>query len=781
MKKNMSIYAAALAAALLAPSQGTAQTAPSEPVVGAPPEQVVVMSPFEIAVAQDRGYQSTNTASITRLSAAVYDLPVSVQILNAQLIKDFGAKSLYDLGQFFVGGTNQGAATANALQEISLRGMNDVVMDDAQRDGFRIAGPVGLYNVDRVELIRGANSVVQGASDPGGQVNVVTKSAEEGQNFARVSAGAGSYSLTRAALDVNSSQTFGKSIVAVRVNAGMDNTESFTNFAWNNYGGVAVAVKAYLPTRTEFELKIEHLEEDRNPVSAIPDRWSGGPGLTGGYSLGLARAIPQLYTYDEGNAMGGPDQRDRWENYYYVASLTQTFTKDLYFKAEVQSAAEKEQYQVANNLNPALSYNAATNSEYVRNTWGWYDATQTRYNLRAYVNYNMDLGFTEQKFIVGGSLLHLDLKSTNDLLWDSASGAQVAYNTVLGPGQITAQNYSIPYASTWYWRAQTPTGDHVNNPSFYANSTGSYWGGRIQTVLGWSYNVSTRTDYVFAAPTGGSFRGSTQSMPAITAGMTARYVADTPMAAILYKINREWHLFFDYSKSYKPQTAYLPTMDINTGVIGATLAPNIGTGYEGGIKYSLLNDTLSGSLCAYSIQETNIAQVIDTNTVAHFLGQNVTQRYYTAGQNLASKGVEFEVFYNPNPHWTLAANYAYNEAWISASPAIPIYVGISANDHSKHLAHAQTRYSFTDGALKGWFVGGDTQYRSQQFGYQGVEYFFAPAFEIFGVFAGYAGKVGNCHYSIQANANNVLDKKYFFSYALLGTPANYGVSADLSF
>jgi iron complex outermembrane receptor protein len=770
---GLAVAAGWLAFAPLAAAQTSDGSPPSDA------DTVVKLSPFDVAANQDHGYQSTASASITRLSTPIFDLPMSIQVINPQLMSDLAINNLFDIGQLIVGGVNEGATAVTTLTGFKLRGITQLAPDSTERDTFRVAGPFDLFDVDRVEVIRGPNSVVQGASEPGGQINVVTKSAQYNSNFEDLSFQAGDNELARATLDLNRSFKIDDHNVAIRVNAVTDRHDSYIKFNWNEVHGADVALQADLTAKTVLTFKFQYLEELSNPISAIPDRWSGSPGLHGGYDIALAREVPQLYNYDEANATGGPDGTARWDSTYYLTELTQNFTEDLHFRVQAEYADEPLNQVQLSGANPTLAYNATSNSYYLKQTAQWTYADNARYNLRALLNYDLHLGPTTQKLVAGYSLLTVRLRQVTDLLWSNATNTEYTWNTPVAPGAITAANYSIPLAGN-RWQAQTPTGDNVVNPSYFINSTGSYFNDRLTTVLGFSWNWSRREDFIYTAPTSGSYKEGTATVPASIGATPADTNAKIPMVSAMYAITSTLHVFADYSKSYVPQTAYEPTLNVTNGQIGPSLAPDTGRGGEVGLKYEADQGKLGATVSLYSFIQDNISQVINTAIVDEFY-PNSTQRYYTPGGAAKSKGVDFELFYNPTAELSFTANYAYNEAYIVEDPAAPQYLGYATNTESKHIANAQVRYTFDSTPLKGFFLGGSVHGRSRTFNYQLPEYSFSPGFAVFGLFAGYTGKAWGERYTLQANVENVGDREYFISEAMLGSPTTFSVTARIHF
>ena len=199
------------------------------------------------------------------------------------------------------------------------------------------------------------------------------------------------------------------------------------------------------------------------------------------------------------------------------------------------------------------------------------------------------------------------------------------------------------------------------------------------------------------------------------------------------------------------------------------------------MKFDLLENKLSGSVALYDIKKQNIAAVIDTNIVDALLGANTTQRYFTPGVEQTSQGAEVELFYNPSAALTLSANYAYNYSWISANPAQPAQIGLGANVHFKHIANVAGKYTFQDGTLKGWFFGGTGVIRGSQYRYQGIESGYNRGYAIWGLLAGYSGKWNSRRYHVQLNVDNIFDRKYLRTYAAVGEPMQFAVTAGIAF
>ncbi len=184
-----------LALASAAHSQTVAR--PASP----PPEETVALSAFEVLADSDKSYGALNSNSITRFNTELDRMPVSADIFNEAFMKDVGAVSVEDMITAFSAGAGSALASPstsststqpgdrNANSFLALRGLTAPTME---RDGFM---PVNTYiqsgatgtgfssnfDIERVEVINGPQSLLYGVGGAGGVINVVSKQARFNQ------------------------------------------------------------------------------------------------------------------------------------------------------------------------------------------------------------------------------------------------------------------------------------------------------------------------------------------------------------------------------------------------------------------------------------------------------------------------------------------------------------------------------------------------------------------------------------------------------------------------
>ena len=189
----------------------------------------------------------------TKTSTPSLETPLTQEVVSQQLMKDRGMLAPNDLANVVAGVQPLVGYGSSASQWFLIRGFDNQSINF--RDGFRVSEPFtssprDLTNVERIEFIKGPASVLYGASQPGGAVNTVTKSAVDA-NFADATIGAGSNQYLRETLDIN--RSFGD--LAFRLNVGHDAGNSYIDLQSSKNYLIAPALKLKMTPSTEMEYK----------------------------------------------------------------------------------------------------------------------------------------------------------------------------------------------------------------------------------------------------------------------------------------------------------------------------------------------------------------------------------------------------------------------------------------------------------------------------------------------------------------------------------------------
>jgi catecholate siderophore receptor len=217
-----------------------------------------------ITVTEAAGFQVIATSTATKTPTPLRDIPQSVSIVNHELMREQLMSSMADVVRYTPGITmaqGEGHRDAPVIRGNSTTSDFFVngVRDDVQY--FR-----DLYNVERVEAIKGPNAMIFGRGGGGGVINRVTK--EAGFTPLReVVLQGGSFGNKRIAGDFD--QPFGEK-VAFRLNALYENSESFRHFQNIERYGVAPSLTIAADDRTRIRLGYEYFHDNRITDRGIP-------------------------------------------------------------------------------------------------------------------------------------------------------------------------------------------------------------------------------------------------------------------------------------------------------------------------------------------------------------------------------------------------------------------------------------------------------------------------------------------------------------------------------
>lgn len=210
----------------------------------------------------------------------------------------------------------------------------------------------------------------------------------------------------------------------------------------------------------------------------------------------------------------------------------------------------------------------------------------------------------------------------------------------------------------------------------------------------------------------------------------------TPYAGLVYDINDTYSAYASYTEIFQPQTA----RDRNDRY----LDPVDGKSYEVGVKGAWFDNRLNASLAVFRIEQDNVAQVTSEPIIGR-PGEFAS----IAARGTVSRGFEFGVNGELAPGWN---------ATFGASR----YVAKDINDADINTNLPQTALklftSYTPQSLQELTVGGGANWQNRIYypvpAYGRIE---QSGYALVSAFVRYRISP---EFSVQANLNNLLDKKY---------------------
>lgn len=211
----------------------------------------------EVVTVIERGGYLTPAASSLKSAVPLLDVPQAVAVVNRSLIRDLSMQNMADVVRYVPGITmaqGEGHRDAPVIRGNATTADFFVngVRDDVQY--FR-----DLYNVERVEAIKGANALTFGRGGGGGILNRVTKQAEFFP-VREVSLQGGTYGNRRGNADFG--HNFGDRF-ALRVNTLYENSNSFRHDVNLERYGIAPAVSYKPDARTLLRFNYEYFHDGR--------------------------------------------------------------------------------------------------------------------------------------------------------------------------------------------------------------------------------------------------------------------------------------------------------------------------------------------------------------------------------------------------------------------------------------------------------------------------------------------------------------------------------------
>ncbi|MBY0422088.1 MAG: TonB-dependent siderophore receptor, partial [Parvularculaceae bacterium] len=205
-----------------------------------------------------------DTRSATKTDTPLVDIPQTVSVITKDLMDDQAMRSLADVVRYAPGvvmGQGEGHR-----DQITIRGSNSTA--DFFVDGVRddIQYYRGLYNLERVEVLKGPNALIFGRGGGGGVVNRVLKRPRK-DDFAAAAFAADTFGAWRTEADANA--TLGQD-AAARLNAVYEKGRSHRDAFELERVAVNPTVRINAGPSTRFDLSYEYAFDERRVDRGVP-------------------------------------------------------------------------------------------------------------------------------------------------------------------------------------------------------------------------------------------------------------------------------------------------------------------------------------------------------------------------------------------------------------------------------------------------------------------------------------------------------------------------------
>jgi len=555
-----------------------------------------------------RAYTVQRTSSATRTSTLLRDVPQSATIINQALIADQGMQGMADVVRYIPGITmalGEGHRDAPTIRGNSTTAdfFIDGIRDDAQyyRD---------IYNVERVEALKGSNAMVFGRGGGGGILNRVTKDAQWSPTRATTITG-GSFDQRRATLDAGQGLT---SFLAARINGLYENSASFRQASDIERIGINPTASLMLG-RTMVRVGYEFYSDRR-----VVDR--GLPSFNGAPSSAPITAF-----------FGDPDASNSTLTAHSIAS---TIDRQLW-----KGTATVDGLQLRNRSR-LMSYD-----KFYQNIFpGAVNASATTVQLTGYNNGTDRTNLFNQTDLTS-TITHGALRQT--LLVGAELGTQQTDNlrntAYFGNAGSTATSFTVPFASPMRatpaaFRQSATDADNrttLTTQAVYAQNQVEL-GSHVQAIVGLRLD---RLNIDFTNKRTGAQLSRADNLA-------------SPRAGIVIKPTQPVSVYGSYSVSYLPSSGdQFSALTATT----QTLEPEQFTNREVGVKWDASRE-LALTAAVYRLDRTNTTAPDPVNPSV--IVQTGSQR---------TNGWEFGVSGALTSRWQIAGGYANQTARITSRTA----------------------------------------------------------------------------------------------------------------
>ena len=237
-------------------------------------EEAAADAPAIIVYGRPDGYDLDKTPTATKTDTPLIDVPQTINVISRELLDDQGVTSLGEALRH-VAGVSLGQGEGHRDQ-ITLRGQSSTAdfFVDGIRDDAQYYRP--LYNVERIEVLKGANAMIFGRGGGGGVINRVSKAAEFDRTRATLSSSVDTFGAWNVAADLGAplSETIG-----TRFNATYEKFANHRQEFNGHFLGFTPTIGAHLGEATGLTLTYEYVEDRRITDRGVPSR--NGLPLTG--------------------------------------------------------------------------------------------------------------------------------------------------------------------------------------------------------------------------------------------------------------------------------------------------------------------------------------------------------------------------------------------------------------------------------------------------------------------------------------------------------------------
>ncbi len=593
-------------------------------------EKESTLPTITVSAKTSSGYTVPKISTATKTNTPLIDVPQSISVVTQEAIKDQNIQSMSDAVRYVPGmGISQGEGNRDALVFRGNRSTADFFVDGVRDDVqyFR-----DLYNIERVEVLKGPNGMIFGRGGSGGVINRVQKEADW-IPVREINAQIGSWNAKRVALDVGQGMN---EVSAVRLNAMYEDSDSFRDGVNLKRYGINPTVTVMPSDKTKVVLNVEYFKDERTADRGIPSMTgTGKPFIT---NRSTFFGDPERSNSDTELKAANALIEHKFDNQVLLRNRTRYATQDkFYVNVYPSGAVNAAGTQVA-----VSAYNDTTNRD------NFFNQTDLLYTLNA--------GNMKHDLVAGLELGH---QSTDNV---RATGL---FNGTATSVNVPVTN-PITHAPLTFTTRPADANNHstLNQISVYAQDQITLMP-KLQAILGLrhdTYDVD--------------FRKNNATPPQ---DLNSKDSFWSPRAGLVYKPVENVSVYGSYSLAYVPRAGeQLTSITVTTAALEPEKFKNIEVGAKWDIRPNL---ALTSAL--FQLDRTNVIVPDPNNAAVSILAD---------GQR--NKGFELGLAGRITPAWTVMGGYTYQDGTITSTQSSTIKAGSVLAELPKNTFSLWNRYDF---------------------------------------------------------------------------------------
>ena len=672
---------------------------------------------------QSMSYQPPPTSSVMRSSALIQEIPQTVNVVPAQVIRDQAPRNLDD-ALANVSGITQGNTLASTQDSVMTRGFGDNRNGSIMRDGMPIVQGRGMNaTVDRVEVLKGPASLLYGIQDPGGVVNMVSKKPEleqynaltlRGSTYGDGKNGSGG--------GLDSTGALGDSGLAYRMVLDHEDEDYWRNFGTHRETLVAPSL-AWFGESTKLLFSYEHREFltpfDRGTIIDPRDNHP--------LDISRERRLDEPFNNMEGRSDLYHFEADHELNDNWKAHFGYSWNRETYDASQVRITA--------------IDTNKGT---LTRSMDGTQNAISTDRFTTVSLEGNVQLAGMKHDLVFGVDDEYRKIYR-EDLIRQKSLSTFSYVNPV----------YGREVAGTTVSPADSAQTDELRSDSVFLQDS-------IHLTDQWILVAGGRfQEYDQYAGKGVPFKANTDSNG-------QKWV---PRAGLVYRYTDELSFYGSYTESFKPNSTIAPLSGSST-VLDGSIAPEEAKSWEIGAKLDVPG-RVTGNVALFDIKKRNVLVANSEGPVT----------IYSAAGEVRSRGLEVDLSGQLSDRWSMIGSYAYTDAEVTEDP---IYKGKKLQNVAKNSGSLSAVYDFgTIVGGDQLRVGAGARYVGERAG-NAVNDFDLPSYTVADAFATYDTKVEGQKVKFQLNVKNLFDRTYYTSaasrfFVSMGDSRQVSLSSTLEF